>query len=173
MDCVKIKAGEAGNLLSFAPIYDKNSKILLLGTMPSPASLKAGMYYSHPNNNFWRILALLTNDSCGTTNEEKKRFLLRNRIAVWDTLKSCTRPGASDSQIKNAAANDIASLIVKAPLITAVFLNGSAAYRYYVRYQSAGISLPFFRLPSTSPANCGVTFAEKLESWGKIKDYLV
>lgn len=159
-------------LFSFGPIHDENSKVLILGTMASPASIKAGMYYSHPHNLFWKILEYLTGDSCGSLNVEKKQFLLRNHIALWDTLKSCVRPGSSDNDIRNAVPNDIAALVGGSPRIAAVFLNGSASYKYYVKYHSAGINLPYFRLPSTSPANCGISLDKKRELWGEINKYL-
>lgn len=158
---------------SFEPIYDGNSKILILGTMPSPASLKAGMYYSHPQNAFWRILKDLTGDETGSTNESRHEFLLRHGIALWDTLKMCEREGALDSNIKMETPNDVTELIKKCPQISAVFLNGGAALRYYKRYHARNLSLPFFALPSTSPANARGGYKAKLLNWIILKDYLI
>lgn len=168
----KIPQNENGIIKSFEPVYDKNSKILILGTMPSPASLKAGMYYSHPQNSFWKILINIIGDSCGFTNNQKKEFLLKNRIALWDTLKSCERMGALDSNIKNFKPNDIASLVQSCPGLRAVFLNGSPAFKFYKKFHAETINLPFFLLPSTSPANCRYNFNQKLQQWNIILNYL-
>ena len=159
-------------LASFAPIYDKESRILILGTMPSPASLRAGMYYSHPQNSFWRILGDLTHDAPGASPGEKAAFLLRNRIALWDTLQSCVRPGALDSDITACEPNEVAALVRNCPELAAVFLNGSAAYRYYLKYHKEKIGLPFYRFPSTSPANCREGYAKKREEWSALLAFL-
>lgn len=153
---------------SFAPICDQKSRLLILGTMPSPASLRAGMYYSHPQNAFWRLLSDLTGDFPGQTNEEKRRFLLAQGIALWDTLRCCVRPGALDSSIRQEQPNGVAALRAGCPLLQAVFLNGGAALRYYQRYHSQAIGLPFFVLPSSSPANARGGYARKLEGWRQI-----
>ncbi|MDP4093761.1 MAG: DNA-deoxyinosine glycosylase, partial [Bacillota bacterium] len=89
------------------PIYDKDSQVLILGTMPSPKSREAGFYYSHPQNRFWRVIAEVFNQEKPVTNGEKKEFLLRNHLAMWDVLKNCSIEGAADSSIKNPQVNDI------------------------------------------------------------------
>lgn len=156
---------------SFKPIADKKSRILILGTMPSPASLAAGMYYSHPQNSFWRILLNIFEDSPGLTPKEKTAFLLRHRIALWDTLRSCERKGALDADIKNYIPNDIRNLTEECPELAAVFLNGTAAYSFYLKFHAKLINRPYFKLPSTSPANCRYNFNSKLEAWSVIKNY--
>src|ERR1035437_2153318 len=118
----------------FAPIFDDNSKILILGTMPSPASLKAKMYYSHPQNSFWKILGLLLQENIGIEAQQKVQFLLCHCIALWDTLESCERAGALDSKIKDYHPNDIHDLIKKSPNIKAVFLNGGSAFKFYEKF---------------------------------------
>jgi hypoxanthine-DNA glycosylase len=158
-------------LFSFPPIYDRSSRILILGTMPSPASLRAGMYYSHPRNAFWRLMGDLTGDDPGRSNAEKKAFLLRRHIALWDTLESCVRPSSADSDIAAAAPNDIPHLLAGAPRIGAVFLNGGAALAFYRRYQRS-VGLPFFGLPSTSPANARMSYEEKLRAWEIVRAHL-
>lgn len=157
---------------SFEPIYSENSRILILGTMPSTASLKAGMYYSHPQNAFWRILRDLTGDEPGDTNENKRGFLMCHGVALWDTLKMCEREGSLDSNIKQEAPNEVAELVSRCPNIKTVFLNGGAALRYYKKYHAKNISLPFIALPSTSPANARGGYKAKLESWGILGNYL-
>lgn len=158
---------------SFEPVYDQNSRILILGTMPSPASLAAGMYYSHPQNAFWRILRDLTGDNPGTSNTVRRDFLLRHGIALWDTLSLCEREGALDGSIKKEQPNDVASLITGCPKISAVFLNGGASLRFYKKYHAKNILLPFFPLPSTSPANARGGYQNKLDAWRVLADYLI
>lgn len=163
----------SGNLIySFDPIFDENSRVLVLGTMASPASLREGMYYGHPQNAFWRILSDITGDVLPRSNEEKRAFLLRHQIALWDTLRSCEREGALDADIRNRTPNDVRSLLVRCASIRAVFLNGSAALQFYKRYHAQSISLPFFGLPSTSPANARMNYPVKREKWMAILEYL-
>lgn len=158
---------------SFGPIYNENSRILILGTMPSPASLKMDMYYSHPRNAFWHIMRDLTGDTPGTENSSKREFLLRHGIALWDTLCSCERDGALDGNIKAEQPNDVAGLIENTPLVRAVFLNGKTSLKFYKRYHAPHISLPYFYLPSTSPANARGGYAKKFESWKMIQRYII
>ena len=91
----------------FEPIFDENSKILMLGTMPSPKSREVGFYYGHPRNRFWKVVADVRKEVIPTTIQEKIDFLIKNKIALWDVLKSCDINGADDSSIKNPVANDI------------------------------------------------------------------
>jgi hypoxanthine-DNA glycosylase len=157
---------------SFEPVFDEHSRLLILGTMPSPASFAAGMYYSHPQNAFWRIMADLTGDEPGKTNESKRLFLHQHGIALWDTLCLCKRDGAADSNIKHEQPNDVAALVAKCPEIAAVFLNGGAALKYYKKHHATNISLPFYALPSTSPANARGGYVKKLEKWRFVADFL-
>jgi TDG/mug DNA glycosylase family protein len=150
---------------SFEPIFDSKSSVLILGTMASPASLKSGFYYGHPQNAFWRILSDITKDSVAITVEEKKTFLLRNGIALWDTLKSCERIGALDSDIRAPQPNDIAQLTQQCPTLKAVLLNGGVAFNFYKRYHAPHIKLPFYKLPSTSPANAKGGYEKKMSIW--------
>jgi len=157
---------------SFGPVFNEHSRLLILGTMPSPASFAAGMYYSHPQNAFWRIMSDLTGDEPKKTNESKRLFLLRHGIALWDTLCLCERRGAADGDIKNEQPNAVAGLVAKCPEIAAVFLNGGAALKYYMKYHKSDISLPYYALPSTSPANARGGYAKKLDAWRFVADFL-
>jgi TDG/mug DNA glycosylase family protein len=152
-------------IYSFAPICDEKSRILILGTMASPASLRCGMYYGHPRNAFWRIISGICGEPEPGTNDEKRALLLRNGIALWDTLRSCRRRGALDNDIESEQPNDVPSLLRRCPAIKAVFLNGGAAYGYYKKYFSRSVALEFFRLPSTSPANARMRAEEKAAAW--------
>lgn len=162
-----------GMLYSFAPICDRRSRVLVLGTMASPASLRQGMYYGHPRNAFWQIVAELCGETKPVTNDEKRALLLRRGVALWDTLRSCRREGALDSDIRSAQPNDISSLLAACPDIKAVFLNGGAAYAYYKRYFAAEVKLPYYKMPSTSPANAAGGYTAKFTAWQALKPYLI
>ncbi|MBQ8132870.1 MAG: DNA-deoxyinosine glycosylase [Clostridia bacterium] len=137
---------------TLAPVYDENSEILILGTMPSPKSRENGFYYGHPQNRFWRVLSGVLNEPLPKSNEEKKAMLLMHHIALWDVLKSCTIEGADDSSIKDPEPNDIASLIEKTN-IRYIFTTGTKAYSLYNRYCKSKTGINAIPLPSTSPAN--------------------
>lgn len=158
---------------SFEPVCDKNSRILILGTMPSRASLAAGMYYSHPRNAFWKIMSDLTGDNPGTSNDDRRDFLMRHGVALWDTLSLCERKGSLDSNICHEKPNSVAELIGSLPDIVAVFLNGGAALKYYKRYHAAKIALPYILLPSTSPANARGGYIRKVDAWRGVSKFLI
>ncbi len=134
------------------PIYDENSKILILGTMPSPKSRENHFYYAHPQNRFWKILSELFHEKLPADNNERKELLIRHHIALWDVLHSCTISGADDSSIKKPEANDIRALLDKTN-ITAVFTTGTKAYTLYNQLCFAQTQVKAHPLPSTSPAN--------------------
>ncbi|WP_444657793.1 DNA-deoxyinosine glycosylase [Caproiciproducens sp. R2] len=138
---------------TFGPVYDENSRILILGTIPSPKSREYGFYYSHPQNRFWRIVSDLYGQKLPESNAEKTEFLLRNRIALWDVLKSCKISGADDGSIRDPVANDIGGLL-KGTDIRAVFTTGTKAAALYRRFCEKSAGCPAIALPSTSPANC-------------------
>ena len=149
------------------PIFDKNSKILILGSMPSVKSRENNMYYSHPKNRFWLVLSYLFDEEIPKTNKDKEAFLLKHNIALWDVLKSCKIKGSSDSSIKDPICNDF-NLIFNNCDIKVVFTTGKQAFKLYK--DLTGNECLY--LPSTSPANCAVSL-EKLVSYYKIiLDYL-
>ncbi len=141
------------------PVYDKNSRVLLLGTMPSPKSRETGFFYGHPQNRFWKVLATLFDEPISETIEEKCDLCLRHRIALWDVLSSCDIEGASDASIKNAKPNDLAQILNAAP-IQAVFTTGTKAGQLYKKLCEPVTSIPCTVLPSTSPANSRVSLGE-------------
>ncbi len=163
---------EEPTIHSFAPVFSAQSRILILGTMASPASLKMGFFYGHPRNAFWRILGDLTADTPGNTPDDRNAFLLRHKIALWDTLKSCIRVGSSDSAIHAEQPTDLTVIIEHCPDLQAIFLNGGAAAHFYRKYQAKNIVLPYFGLPSTSPANARGGYPAKIQAWRQIKPYL-
>lgn len=149
---------------TFSPVFDENSKILILGTFPSVKSRENHFYYGHPQNRFWRVTAALTGSSVPQTVGEKKAMLLRGRIAVWDVIASCRIEGSSDSSIRDVVPNDIAGLLKKTN-IAAVFCNGQKAYELYVKYCENACRKKAVKLPSTSPANAAWSLERLTESW--------
>ena len=142
------------------PVYDESSRILILGTMPSPKSREAGFYYSHPRNRFWPVLAALFEEPLPQSNEEKRALLLRHHVAVWDVIASCEIAGASDISIRNAVPNPIEELIAKTK-IGAVYTTGQKAYQLYQKHCYPQTGIEAVPLPSTSPANAAMSL-EKL-----------
>lgn len=147
------------------PVYDKNSKILILGSFPSEASRLSGFYYGHKQNRFWRVLSAVTDKWCGESKEEKIRFLLDSNIALWDVIGSCTVVGSSDSSIKDVIPNDITSVLETAD-IKAVYLNGKLANKLFEKYIKCDI--PHVCLPSTSPANAAYSLDRLIKEWSVI-----
>ena len=105
----------------FNPIYDKDSKVLVLGSIPSPKSRELGFYYGHPQNRFWKVLSKVYDEPIPNTIEEKKTFVLKHHIALWDVVHSCEIVGASDSSIRNVVSNDIENLLLKTNIKYIIF----------------------------------------------------
>ena len=149
------------------PVFDENSKVLILGSFPSPKSRETGFYYGHPQNRFWRVLAAVFDEAVPTTNEEKKAFVLRHRIALWDVCASCEIEGAADSSIQNVTPNDF-SVIRSVANVRAVFTTGKTANALYERFTGEKALL----LPSPSPANCAVPFSTLVARYAVVKTFL-
>jgi len=155
----------------FPPCFDGNSRVLILGTMPSPASRAAGFYYGHPRNRFWPALAAIFGEPCPGGADARRDFALRHGVALWDVLGACRIEGAADGSIGEPAPNDIASVLAKAP-IRAVFTTGRAAFDLYRRHCLPHTGIEAVALPSSSPANCAMRFEELVERYGVIAGYL-
>jgi TDG/mug DNA glycosylase family protein len=158
---------------SFDPIINHQSKILILGTMPGKESLKKQQYYGNERNQFWRILYTLFGVDLVFNYEQRKKFLLERRIALWDVIDNCTRMGSLDSDIKFEKVNDFTSIFSKYKNLEKVFFNGKKAQDIYER--KIGIYIPGIVheiLPSTSPAFT-IGFTKKIESWQKILELLL
>lgn len=155
------------NVHNIPPVYDENSCILILGSFPSVKSREMQFFYGHPQNRFWKVLSSVLGSECPVTVEEKKQFLLSNKIAVWDIIKSCEITGSSDSSIKNAEPNDFTE-IFKAADIKAVFANGATAYKLCKEYHEFDV----IKLPSTSPANAAFSLERLIGAWSVILEYL-
>lgn len=148
------------------PVFDSRSRVLLLGTMPSPASREQGFYYGHPQNRFWRVLAAIFDEPVPRTIEEKRDMLLRHHIALWDVLASCEIEGASDASIRDAQPNDLARIFDAAD-IRAVFATGTKAGELYRKLIEPTLGVPCTTLPSTSPANAKMKLADLVGAYGK------
>ena len=151
---------------SFEPVYDKNSRILILGTLPSVASRENNFYYGHKQNRFWKLLAHLLDEPVPEAIDEKKHMLLNNHIAIWDVIQSCDIKGSSDSSIKNVEPTDIRKILDTAD-IKQVITNGNKAGQLYKKYQLPLTGLAAVILPSTSPANAAWTFEKLCKRWGE------
>ena len=149
------------------PVYDAQSKILILGSFPSVKSREAMFFYGHPQNRFWKVLAALFNEPLPTDIPRKKELLLRNHIAVWDVIHSCDIVGSSDASIRNVTVNDL-QLILNSSPINGIYTNGSTAGRLYAKHAEPVTGRPATVLPSTSPANAAWKLDRLIEKWGII-----
>lgn len=149
------------------PVYDENSKILILGSFPSVKSREANFFYGHPQNRFWKVLAAVFETEVPNTVDEKKEFLLAYGVAVWDVIKSCDIVGSSDSSIKNVVPNDLREILNGAD-IRQIFVNGKTAEQYYKKYIEKEIGRKAICLPSTSPANAAWNMEKLVAAWKQI-----
>lgn len=152
-----------------APIYDKHSTILILGSFPSVKSREEGFFYGHKQNRFWKVVSRVFEEEEPKTVEEKKALLLRNHIAVWDVIARCDIEGSSDSTIKNVRPNDLSTILDNAQ-IKAIYVNGKTAEKYYKKYIEKSINRKAVCLPSTSPANAAWSIEKLLDTWRCIKE---
>jgi len=155
-------------IYSFPSISNQESKVLILGTMPGIASLKLNQYYGHPRNAFWKLLFTLFNEPFSTDYEIRKKLVLNHNIALWDVLQTCVREGSLDSAIEQEIPNDFTDFLDDHPKIEKIFFNGQKAAKYFKKYVRVPSKYQLITLPSTSPANAGISFEEKLELWKNI-----
>ena len=148
------------------PVYDEDSEILILGSFPSVKSREEGFFYGHPRNRFWKILSSIYDEKTPETIEEKKTFLLKNHIAVWDVIRSCDIRGSSDASIRNVLPNNISSLLKKTK-IQRIYVNGKTAEKLYRKYLEENARKAQV-LPSSSPANAGYSLERLIEEWRRL-----
>lgn len=151
----------------FEPVYDENSRVLILGTFPSVKSREQQFYYGHPQNRFWRVLAALTEEAVPESVQEKRELLLCHGIAIWDVVASCDIAGSSDSSIRNVLPADIGRVLKEAQ-IREIFANGGKAASLYMRYTYPATGREITKLPSTSPANAAYSLDRLLSEWRAI-----
>ena len=146
------------------PTYDRNSRILILGSFPSVKSREMMYFYGHPQNRFWKVVAALYGEDVPMTVPDRHDFLIRNRIAVWDSIGQCTITGSSDSSIKDVVPNDLSPILAAAP-IGQIFCNGKKSWEMYHSYIEPATGRPAIALPSTSPANAAWSLEKLIEAW--------
>lgn len=146
------------------PIYNEQSRILILGSFPSVKSREAMFFYHHPQNRFWKILGAVYGEEVPQSIPQKKEFLLRHGIALWDVIASCEVTGSSDSSIKKAEVNDL-NRIIKTGRIVHIYTNGNLADRLYHKYFDKELDIPVTKLPSSSPANAAYSLDRLVEYW--------
>ena len=154
------------------PIYNSESRVLILGSFPSIKSRESIFYYAHPRNKFWITLEKVFQEKIGETNKDKEMFLLNHKIALFDVVYSCDISSSSDSSIKNVIPNDIKKIVIDSDVKT-IFTTGTKAYDLYNKYLAKEVGINAIKLPSPSPANCkkgieGILISE----YSKVKNYL-
>lgn len=142
-----------------APVFDKSSRILILGSFPSVKSREAAFFYGHPQNRFWKVVSGVLGCDCPQTIEEKRTMLLAHHIALWDVIASCRIEGSSDSSIRDAVPTDLSDVLAHAP-IQAVFCNGQTAFRLYGRYQEQEIAFRRRSFPRLAPQTRPTVFRD-------------
>lgn len=151
---------------NIAPLFDSNSKILILGSFPSVKSREGAFFYHHPQNRFWKVLAQVLNQDPPQTIAEKTKLILQNHIALWDVIGQCEITGSDDNSIKNVVPNDLRQILETAK-ISKIYLNGGKAYSLYQKYMK-NIEIEAIKLPSTSPANARYSLEKLCQEWQQI-----
>lgn len=150
---------------TFEPVYDSESRVLILGSFPSVKSREQQFYYGHPQNRFWKVVSQITNSELPISIEQKRKMLLQNHIAIWDVIASCDIIGSSDSSIKNVIVNDFTSVLANSK-IEKIFANGGKAYDLFQKYAAKQVDIQIEKLPSTSPANAAWSLEKLVAEWG-------
>lgn len=153
---------------SFEPIYNSNTKILILGTLPGDRSIKDNQYYSHPGNKFWKVIAKITNNPEPFEYSEKKKLLLKENIGIWDVANKGKRKGSLDNNITEIIPNEIDKFITSNPNIKVIAFNGKKAENLYDKYFYRNPKIKYISLPSTSPANTHFNLDNLVSIWKKI-----
>ena len=152
---------------TFDPVFDEESKILILGSFPSVKSRENNFFYGHPQNRFWKVMANVLDWNVPTTIEEKREMLLNNYVAVWDVIASCSIVGSSDTSIKDVVVNDF-SRILENSKVERIYVNGGKAYELYHKYAEKVTGIQAVKLPSTSPANAAWSLEKLTKTWKEI-----
>ena len=152
----------------FGPVYGPQSRVLILGSFPSVRSRQEGFYYGHPRNRFWRVVSAVCGAPMPQTVEEKKTLILAGGLALWDVIASCDIKGSADASVKNAAVNDITSL-VHDTAVRRIYCNGRLAFELFSRHIGAACGITVSCLPSTSPANAAWSLERLIEAWRVIR----
>ena len=148
----------------FPALYDRESQVLMLGSIPSPKSREMAFYYGHPQNRFWKVMAAVLGEDIPETIPQKKAMLKKHHIALWDVLDSCTIVGASDTSIEDPVINNIGELVKKSK-VSRIYCTGATAYNLYKKFCANDVGIEATKLPSTSPANCAVSLEKLIEAY--------
>ena len=151
------------------PLYDAQSRILILGSFPSIKSREAMFFYGHPQNRFWPLLARLLKEQAPTSIEEKRALALRHHIALWDSIRSCTIIGSSDSSVRDVVPNDL-SVILDHSEVGRIYCNGALSHKMYMKYIYSATGIEAVKLPSTSPANAAYSMDRLEKEWRVITE---
>lgn len=157
-------------IYSFPSLSNKESKVLLLGTMPGVQSLSMNQYYGNTRNVFWKLLFTIYNEPFTSDYEQRKNLVLKHHIAIWDVLQACLRNGSLDSAIEQEVPNDLKKFLETHPHIEYIVFNGQKAAKYFKQYVTISNKYKLVTLPSTSPANAGVSWEQKIKEWQIIKE---
>ena len=152
---------------TFDPVFNTESKILILGSFPSVKSRENNFFYGHPQNRFWKVMAKVLEWEVPKTIEEKRKMLLENHVAVWDVIASCSILGSSDTSIKDVVVNDF-SKILENSKVERIYVNGGKAYELYHKYAEKVTGIKAVKLPSTSPANAAWSLEKLTKTWKEI-----
>lgn len=159
-------------ICGFPPLVQPGSRLLILGSMPGEKSLEQQEYYAHPRNLFWPFIAALADETAPQVYAQKKELLARLNIALWDVCDTCFRQGSLDTAIRQEVPNDISGLLQQHPAIRTLVFNGQKAAALYRKYFKQEDALAYLTLPSTSPANAGISLEDKRKAWLGLKGYL-
>ena len=151
------------------PLYDAQSRILILGSFPSIKSREAMFFYGHPQNRFWPLLARLLKEQAPTSIEEKRALALGHHIALWDSIRSCTITGSSDSSVRDVVPNDL-SVILGNSKVGRIYCNGALSHKMYMKYIYPTTGIEAVKLPSTSPANAAYSMDRLEKEWRVITE---
>jgi hypoxanthine-DNA glycosylase len=154
--------------MSFEPISNPDTSILILGSLPGDKSLELGEYYGHPRNRFWKIISAITNSELPLTYPNKKALLLHATIGLWDVAHKANRAGSLDSAIKDAEPNDLEGFLKRHRKIRVIAFNGAKAQALYDKYFDRKAEINYITLPSSSPANAGIDFENLCRKWSAI-----
>ena len=153
----------------FPPLYDEYSRVLILGSFPSVKSREQKFFYGHKQNRFWKVTAAIFGENAPETIEEKRSFLLRNHIALWDVIASCRIEGSSDASIRDVVPNDLSPILETAD-IRKIYCNGTKSCELYQKYIEPVTGRKAEKLPSTSPANAAVSVDQLIQKWKVISE---
>lgn len=163
-----IKPTSAHTKISFDPISNADTTVLILGTMPGDKSIELGEYYGHSRNRFWKIISTITNNDLPLTYSDKKTLLLKSKIGIWDVAHKANRKGSLDSAIEDEEPNDLDNFIAKHKNLKVIGLNGTKSQALFDKYFNRKSGIKYISLPSTSPANTGIDFDNICKLWGQI-----